>query len=76
MSDDFDWTDPEAVRRFLVHLRVHVDDMNGVAKDMLAPARKRELGHRQHRRMYRDAYRSVVAAIEQVMPPKGGPPVQ
>jgi hypothetical protein len=76
MSDDFDdidWTDPEEVRRFLVGLRVHLDDIDGVVKDMLARPRKRELGPKQHRRIYEDAREGVVAAIEHAMPKKAGP---
>jgi len=74
MSDDgFDWNDPEAVRRWLVNLRVHLDDIDGVMKDMLARRRRRELGAKQHRRLYRDARAAVVEAIEHAMPGEAGP---
>ncbi len=68
-----DWSDPAAVRRLLVDLRVHLDDMDGAVKDRFAKRRKRRLGHKEHVRIYTDARDSVVAAIEYAMPPE---PVQ
>jgi len=76
MSGPLDWSDPEAVRRLLVDLRVRLDDIDGVFEDMLAKRRKRELGPKQHRRLYRDARDSAVAAIEHAMPLKAEPPKQ
>ncbi len=73
MADHLDWSDPVAVRRLLVDLRVHVDDLGGVVKDMLAKKRRRKLGHREHRRLFRDALDSILAAIEHAMPPESTP---
>lgn len=69
-SISLDWSDPEAVRRLLVGLESHVADLHAVVKDMLRPLRRRQLGHREHRRIYRDAHQGVVAAIKHAMPPE------
>jgi len=66
---DFDWTDPEAVRRMMTGLQTHLADMHAVVKDMMRPKRKRQLGLREHKRLYRDARKGVSEAIEHVMPP-------
>ena len=55
MSDGFDWTDPEAVRRLMTGLETHLADIHAVVKDMMRPKRKRQLGLREHKRLYRDA---------------------
>jgi hypothetical protein len=73
MSDHLDWSDPAAIRRLLIDMRVHLDDMDSVVKDMLAKKRHRNLGHRQHRRLYRESRDSVLAAIEHAMPPETTP---
>ncbi len=77
MSDDhLDWTDPEAVRRFLVDLRVRFDDMHGVVKDSRRKKRKRQLGHKKHVEIYDDARDAALALIEYAMPPERTPPIQ
>ena len=55
MSKRLDWTDPRAVVAWLGEVRVAVDDANGVALDMLRTPRKRDLGHREHARLHREA---------------------
>jgi hypothetical protein len=68
MSDGFDWNDPEAVRRLMTGLQTHLADMHAVVKDMMRPVRKRQLGLREHKRIYRDARKGVIEAIERAMP--------
>ena len=69
MSDPLDLSDPAIARRVLVGLRVHLDDADSVVKDMLKPKRKRRLGHKEHRRLYREAWEAVIAEIDGAMPP-------
>jgi hypothetical protein len=69
MSDGFDWNDPEAVRRLMTGMQSHFDDLHAVVKDMMRPKRKRQLGFREHRRIYREARKGVLAAIRHAMPP-------
>ena len=64
MSDGIDWTDPEAVRRFFAGLRTHLDDADAVTRDLLRRKRKRRLGHREHVRLYREAWQAVLAALD------------
>jgi hypothetical protein len=76
MSDHLDWTDPEAVRRFLVDVRVHLDDIDGVVKDSRRKRRKQHLGHKKHVEIYDDSRDALIALIEYAMPPKPTPPIQ
>jgi hypothetical protein len=79
MSDDhdhLDWTDPEAVRRFLVELRVRLDDMDGVVKDSWRKPRKQELGHKKRVEIYDDSRDATLALIDYAMPPERTPPIQ
>ena len=69
MSDGIDWTDPEAVRRFFAGLRTHLDDADSVMRDLLRRKRRRRLSHREHRRLYREAWKSVIAALDVASPP-------
>jgi hypothetical protein len=46
-----DFTDPAAVRAWIVDLRVAFDDAAGVTEDMLRRERARSLGHVEHRRL-------------------------
>lgn len=66
-----DWSDPEAVRRWVIDLRVVADDLDGVIDDMLAPARKREMGHAMHTEKCREARKSIVQALAYALPPDG-----
>lgn len=59
MSARLNWNDPAAVSRWLLALRVAVDDADEVARDLLRPSRKRSLGPRLHRSLYTDAVRSI-----------------
>ena len=68
-----DWSNPEALRRFVVSMRVHLDDADSVVKDMLRPKRKRRLGHKEHRRLYREAWEAVIQEIDGAMPPPPNP---
>ena len=68
-----DWNDLNTVRRFLVGLRVHVDDADSVVKDMLKPRRKRRLGHKEHCRLYREGWEAAIEAIDSAMPPPPNP---
>lgn len=70
-----DWSDPAAVSRWLLALRVAVDDADDVARDMLRPARRRALGPRLHRSHYSDAARSIRTLLAYAEPdPERGDP--
>jgi len=43
------WTDPAAVARWLLSLRIAINDADDIARDLLRPLRSRELGPRMHR---------------------------
>lgn len=62
------WSDPAAVRRLVVDLRVAVDDADAVVADMLRPLRKRELGHVLHRDRYHEAHGKIVSMLAYAMP--------
>jgi hypothetical protein len=68
-----DWNDPEAVRRFLVDFRVTIDDIDGVVLDMFTKKRRRSLGRAQHKQLYREARRTLIQALEHLMPPPPPP---
>ena len=55
--------DHAEARAWLESLRVSFDDIDAVALDMLRPARRRNLGPREHRRLYREARGKVVALL-------------
>ena len=65
----FDPTDPEAFRRVMVDARVAVDDIDGVVRDMLAKKRRRSLGRVQHKKLYRDAHRTLLQILAHFLPP-------
>ena len=44
-------------------LRTACDDAHGVAEDMLAPVRKRTLGHVQHVSIYQGARASILSGL-------------
>jgi hypothetical protein len=74
-----DFADPAAVRRWLLDLRVAVDDAGAVTEDALRPLRRRDLGHVKHRQLYRDAREKIASLLDYADPPcdsepdEGGP---
>jgi hypothetical protein len=74
MSDGIDWNDPEVRRRFFAGLRTHLEDADAVTRDLLRRKRKRQLGHREHARLYRDAWKGVLAALAVATPEQGDSP--
>lgn len=68
MSAHLDWNDPAAVARWLLNLRVAIDDAEDIARDMLRPERSRELGPRMHRQMHRDASAGVRRLLDYADP--------
>jgi hypothetical protein len=73
-DDRLDFTDPAALRAWLVEVRVAVDDANGVALDLLQKPRRRALGHREHARLHREAREKLAALLDFADPPQGGGP--
>ncbi len=70
-----DWTDPAAVTQWLGGLRETFADMDAAMVDMLAPARKRRLGHMTHAAIYRAAYAQLLTALAFAKPePEHGDP--
>ncbi len=69
-ADHLDLGDATAVRRFVVDLRVAVDDADAVMRDALRPLRRRELGHVLHRRNYGEARERIVALLAYAVPPE------
>ncbi len=45
-------------------------DADAVTRDLLRKKRKRQLGHREHVRLYRDAWKGVMAALALAVPPQ------
>jgi hypothetical protein len=70
-----DWSDPAAVRRFIVDMRVALDDADAVTRDALRPLSKRELGRVLHCKNYREAREKIVALLNYATPraPDGEP---
>ena len=73
--DRLDFGDPDAVRRFIVDLRVAVDDADAVMRDALRPLGRRELGRLLHRTNYGEARTRIVALLDYATPegPEGEP---
>ena len=67
--DRLDFGDVDAVWRFIIDLRVAVDDADGVIRDALRPLGKRELGRALHRRNYREARERIVSLLDYATPP-------
>jgi hypothetical protein len=63
------WHDREAVRRWVIDLRVQVDDLAVIVRDMLAPARSRELGHATHVTRVAELLHGIVTALAYAIPP-------
>ena len=57
-----DFADPEAVRGWIVDLRVACDDLDSVLADALKPERRRRLGHKEWKRLRREA-RDTIASL-------------
>ena len=76
MKPPIDWNDldPETLRRMLVELRVALDDIDGVVLDMFTKKRRRSLGRAQHKRLYRDARKTLIQILDYLMPPPPPPP--
>ena len=73
-ADHLDFGDAAAVDRFIVDLRVAVDDADAITRDALRPLGRRELGRILHRRNYQEARGRIVSLIGYAMPsePDGG----
>jgi len=74
MKEPFDPNDPEAFRRLVIEIRVALDDIDAVARDMLRRKRRRSLGRAQHRKLYRDARAKLIQILEHLMPTPPPPP--
>jgi hypothetical protein len=68
--DRLDFGDVEAVRRFIVDLRVAVDDADAVTRDALRPLGRRELGRLLPRRTYGEARQKILALLAYATPPE------
>lgn len=68
-ADRLDFGDTAAVRRFIVDLRVAVDDADAVTRDALRPLGRRELGRILHRKNYGEARERIVALLDYATPP-------
>ena len=73
--DRLDHRDGDAVRAWIVDLRVACDDADGVIRDALRPLGKRELGRALHRQNYGEARAKILAllAYADPSPPEGEP---
>jgi hypothetical protein len=74
-----DWSDPEAVSKWLAGLRLSFGDADAVTRDMLRPLRQRELGRILHRTNYREARERIVTLLNYATSPapddpEGGDP--
>lgn len=45
------------------------EDADAVARNMLRPERQRKLGHREHRRLYREATGKLTELLARAVPP-------
>jgi len=59
-----DFTDPEAVHAWIVDLRVACDDLDSVLADALKPERRRRLGHREWKRLRREARETIASLLQ------------
>jgi hypothetical protein len=67
--DRLDFGDAGAVHRFIVDLRVAVDDADAITRDALRPLALRELGRILHRRNYGEARERIVALLDYATAP-------
>jgi hypothetical protein len=65
-----DWSNLAAVSRWLVNLRVAIDDADSVVEDMLRPPRERELGPALHREQYAEAHQQIRGLLAFAEPPE------
>ncbi len=72
MSLPFDVNDP-AVHRWLVELNVALDDMRAVADDMFRKKRRRDLGRRQHRDLFKGGWRKAMSLVGRTPPEPPAP---
>ena len=63
MSRRLDWSDETEVRIWLAGLREGIDEMDGVASDMLKPPRQRDLGPVLAAKNYTAAREAVLHAL-------------
>ncbi len=66
--------DPAELRRYLVEIRVGIDDADSIVRDMLRPPRRRHFGPVLHRRQYREAYEKMTHTLGYLLGEKGGDP--
>jgi hypothetical protein len=67
--------DPADARAWLEGLRVSFEDIDAVVADMLAPMRKRRLGHATHAEHYNAAKEQIRSALAYAPPePEHGDP--
>jgi hypothetical protein len=64
-----DWSDTIAVSKWLAGLRLSFNDADGVALDMLKPARERELGPALHATNYHAARKQILDALDYAAAP-------
>jgi hypothetical protein len=72
--DRLDFGDPTAMRAWFVDLRVAFDDATAVTEDLLRRKRRRTLGHTEHRRLHREAKKTITHLLDYAYPPSGGEP--
>jgi hypothetical protein len=66
--DPIDWHNATAVTWWLGELFAIWADADAVTRDMLRPARQRTLGHREHRRLYREAAGKLAELLARAVP--------
>ena len=64
-----DFTDRAAVRQWLAGLRVAIDDAAGITEDLLRPVRQRDLGQREHERLYTEAAQKIAHLMDYASAP-------
>ncbi len=67
--DPIHWRNPAAVTRWLGELVATWKDVDAVTQDMLRPARRRELGHCEHERRYREAAAKLAELLARAVSP-------
>jgi len=67
-ADRLDFTDPTALRAWVVDLRVACDDLDSVLEDALKPERRRRLGHLEWKRLRREARGKIADLLAYALP--------
>lgn len=62
-SGAFDFDDRIAVRAWIDDVSRRVEDLAAVADDAIRPLARRKLGRLEHRRLYREARRSLASLL-------------